>query len=139
MKIHPRQYAIENNQSTYNGKPCKKCGGTLRYTSMTGCVACTRENSFIRNKTGIQKEYIEKNRKKINSYNRKAYNSLSDDQKKEKFLKSIVHLTKKQKQEALLLYEVNRLLEKKVVLELSKLWKTYLGVKNPLVVLKFTQ
>jgi sulfur transfer complex TusBCD TusB component (DsrH family) len=81
MKIHPRQYAIENNQSTYNGKPCKKCDGTLRYTSMTGCVACTRENSFIRNKTGIQKEYIEKNRKKINAYNRKTYNSLSEEEK----------------------------------------------------------
>ena len=37
------------------------------------------------------------------------------------------------------LYLTAILLEKKVVLELSKLWKTYLGVINPLVVLKFTQ
>jgi hypothetical protein len=84
MNIHPRQYAIENNQSTYNGKPCKKCGNTLRYTSMTGCVSCTRENSSFRNKTGIQKEYIQKNREKINSYNRKAYHSLTSEEKKKR-------------------------------------------------------
>lgn len=84
MNIHPRQYAIENNQSTYNGKPCKKCGNTLRYTSMTGCVSCTRENSSFRNKSGIQKEYIQKNREKINAYNRKAYHSLTPEEKKKR-------------------------------------------------------
>jgi hypothetical protein len=24
----------------YEGKPCKRCGGTLRYTSTAGCVTC---------------------------------------------------------------------------------------------------
>ena len=82
MRVHPRQIAIDNNESTYHGKPCKKCGNTLRYTSMTGCVSCTKENSSIRNKTGIQKEYIQKNREKINAYNRKAYHSLTAEEKK---------------------------------------------------------
>lgn len=82
MKVHPRQIAIDNNESTYHGKPCKKCGNTLRYTSMTGCVSCTKENSSIRNKTGVQKEYIQKNREKINAYNRKAYHSLTAEEKR---------------------------------------------------------
>jgi hypothetical protein len=39
---------------------------------------------------------------------------LTDSEKREKFIKSIAHLTKKQKEEAILLYEVNKRLEKSV-------------------------
>jgi hypothetical protein len=42
------------------------------------------------------------------------HKELSDDAKREKFIKSIAHLTKKQKEEAILLYEVNKRLEKSV-------------------------
>ena len=28
--------------STYQGRPCKRCGGTLRYTSAQCCVACKK-------------------------------------------------------------------------------------------------
>jgi hypothetical protein len=42
------------------------------------------------------------------------HKELTDSQKREKFIKSIAHLTKKQKQEAILLYEVNKKLEKSV-------------------------
>ncbi len=28
----------------YHGKPCKKCGGTLRFISNTECVYCRQEN-----------------------------------------------------------------------------------------------
>jgi hypothetical protein len=92
MKVHPRQIAIDNNESTYHGKPCKKCENTLRYTSMTGCVSCTKENSSIRNKTGVQKEYIQKNKEKINAYNRKAYHSLTAEEKKKRNRKQQISL-----------------------------------------------
>jgi hypothetical protein len=42
------------------------------------------------------------------------HKELTDSQKREKFIKSIAHLTKKQKEEAILLYEVNKRLEKSV-------------------------
>jgi hypothetical protein len=42
------------------------------------------------------------------------HKELSDSQQKEKFLKSIAHLTKKQKEEAILLYETNKKLEKSI-------------------------
>lgn len=42
------------------------------------------------------------------------HKELTDSQKREKFIKSIAHLTKKQKQEAILLYEVNKKLEKSI-------------------------
>lgn len=29
----------------YHGRPCKKCGGTVRYASTGHCVPCQRENS----------------------------------------------------------------------------------------------
>lgn len=29
----------------YHGKPCRKCGGTERYTAVALCVACSKENS----------------------------------------------------------------------------------------------
>lgn len=28
---------------TFHGNPCKGCGGTLRYKSSRGCVACARK------------------------------------------------------------------------------------------------
>ena len=40
---------------------------------------------------------------------------LTDSEQREKFVKSISHLTKKQKEEAILLYEVNKRLEKSLV------------------------
>jgi Tfp pilus assembly protein PilN len=42
------------------------------------------------------------------------HKELTDSEKREKFIKSIAHLTKKQKEEAILLYEVNKRLEKSV-------------------------
>ena len=42
------------------------------------------------------------------------HKELTDSQQKEKFLKSIAHLTKKQKEEAILLYETNKKLEKSI-------------------------
>jgi hypothetical protein len=35
---------------TYNGRPCKKCGATLRYSSTCACVACSI-------KKGLEKHY----------------------------------------------------------------------------------
>lgn len=36
----PRIEAAQNGERRYQGKPCKKCGGTLRYTINSACVAC---------------------------------------------------------------------------------------------------
>ena len=37
----PRLEAAKNGERRYQGKPCKKCGDTLRYTINSACVACT--------------------------------------------------------------------------------------------------
>jgi len=79
--MHPRQIASEKDEKFYQGKPCKKCENTLRYTSMTGCVNCTKKNSIKRFENGSVKEWVEKNREKVNASNRKKYNSLSPEEK----------------------------------------------------------
>lgn len=38
-----RKQAKESGNVTYDGKPCKKCGTTLKYTSGWSCVECTKE------------------------------------------------------------------------------------------------
>jgi hypothetical protein len=37
----PRLEAAKNGEKRYQGKPCKACGQTLRYTINSACVACT--------------------------------------------------------------------------------------------------
>lgn len=37
----PRIEAAKKGEKRYQGKPCKACGETLRYTINSGCVACT--------------------------------------------------------------------------------------------------
>lgn len=37
--------AVRNGKPTYHGKPCPRCGGTLRRTNNRGCVECHREAS----------------------------------------------------------------------------------------------
>ena len=37
----PRIQAARKGERKYQGKPCKKCGETLRYTINSACVACT--------------------------------------------------------------------------------------------------
>lgn len=37
----PRIEAAKNGQRKYQGKPCKTCSGTERYTINSACVACT--------------------------------------------------------------------------------------------------
>jgi hypothetical protein len=37
-----RVRAKENGEYIYEGRPCPRCGGTKRYTSNWGCVACQR-------------------------------------------------------------------------------------------------
>lgn len=31
---------IRESTETYHGKPCRRCGGTLRYRSVRTCIAC---------------------------------------------------------------------------------------------------
>ncbi len=90
--MHPRQVASEKGEKFYDGKPCKKCGNTLRYTSMTGCVNCTKENSIKRFENGNVKEWVQRNRERVNASNRKRYNSLTTEQKRERNRKQQVSL-----------------------------------------------
>ena len=82
--MHPRQIATENGEKFYQGKPCKKCGNSLRYTSMTGCVNCTKQNSIRRFENGSVKEWVDKNREKVNLSNKKRYHSLTTEEKKKR-------------------------------------------------------
>lgn len=90
--MHPRQIALEKGEKFYQGKPCKKCANTLRYTSMTGCVNCTKENSIKRFENGNAKEWVQKNREKVNASNRKKYNSLSSEEKRKRNRKQQISL-----------------------------------------------
>jgi hypothetical protein len=36
--------AEPTREPTYHGRPCKKCKGTLRYTSTRNCIPCQRKN-----------------------------------------------------------------------------------------------
>jgi hypothetical protein len=71
-----RKEALENKAITYNGRPCKYCGGTERYSSTTSCVPCAKalakENKRI---------YTKNNADKVNAYNRKRYTNLSESEK----------------------------------------------------------
>lgn len=47
----PRLDAAKSGQSKYEGKPCRRCGGTTRWTINCTCVRC----SNIRTKEGVRK------------------------------------------------------------------------------------
>lgn len=41
-----------NVENTYHGKPCKRCGGTLRYLKTSGCIVCQHTKDKPRLNTG---------------------------------------------------------------------------------------
>jgi hypothetical protein len=47
MMESPRFAAARAGQNKYVGKPCPKCGGTLRYVINAGCVACLKKIKSI--------------------------------------------------------------------------------------------
>lgn len=55
-------------EKVYHGKPCKKCGATLRWKSSRGCVACERER--IRRR-GQNPEWRERQRQYLRQRRRK--------------------------------------------------------------------
>ena len=50
MQMSLRRKAAQHGQRHYTGKPCRACGGTLRYTSNAGCVSCQIKKSGLSNK-----------------------------------------------------------------------------------------
>lgn len=48
MNRGERYAALQRGDSTYNGGPCPKCGGTLRYTKAASCVSCTHKRNAAR-------------------------------------------------------------------------------------------
>lgn len=43
--ISPRIEAARKGEKRYQGKPCKACGCTERYTVNTGCVQCAAKSA----------------------------------------------------------------------------------------------
>lgn len=41
----PRIEAAKKGLKRYEGKPCKTCGNTTRYTVSTGCVQCIAKSA----------------------------------------------------------------------------------------------
>lgn len=39
-ELSPRQKALRDYETAYQGTPCKRCGGTRRYTKSSACTAC---------------------------------------------------------------------------------------------------
>jgi hypothetical protein len=71
-----RKEALDNGETTYDGRPCKYCGGVERYSSTTNCVPCTKLLAKQNNKI-----YNRKNSDKVNAYNRKVYSNLTEEKK----------------------------------------------------------
>ena len=68
--------------NTFIGKPCRKCGGTERYLSANKpCVKCVKQNSKLRHENGKTKAHKQKNKEKVNAYNRQRYQSLTEEEK----------------------------------------------------------
>ena len=81
MKTNHHQGNPTTNPRHYHGKPCKKCGGTLRRTHKNNsCVACCRAREVKAYEENRQKPgYLEENRQRVLAYyhstNRKAVQS----------------------------------------------------------------
>ena len=64
------------DSNKFHGKPCIKCGATLRYTGNKACVSCTRKADLKWKRDNIEKRkrdakvYYKNNRKKINETKR---------------------------------------------------------------------
>jgi hypothetical protein len=46
--LNVRAAALAAGAARYEGAPCKRCGGTLRFTRSYSCVACTRARDRVR-------------------------------------------------------------------------------------------
>lgn len=44
-KNNDRQQAIQEGRTTYEGRPCKNCGTTLKNVSDWGCVECNKQRA----------------------------------------------------------------------------------------------
>ena len=82
-----RYDAYHNGEIHYNGKPCKNCGNTLKFTSNYSCVLCeSKRKKKLESK--VYKSWINSERgrmnlaklKKTNHKLIKKLNRLSDDQ-----------------------------------------------------------
>ena len=58
-----RLEAIEIGNNKYQGKQCKKCGNTLRYTLNSNCFFCTAES--VKNNRNKVREAIRKAKEKV--------------------------------------------------------------------------
>lgn len=46
----PRRAAAMQGKTIYEGRPCRACGGILRYTSSDNCIPCSKTSSSKRHK-----------------------------------------------------------------------------------------
>ena len=54
MKQSPRLEAAKKGEREFVGGPCRRCGGTRRYTAAGNCVACAKAATAKYN-AGIRK------------------------------------------------------------------------------------
>ena len=75
-----RKQAKERGEKTYDGKPCKNCGSTKKYTSNWSCVSCELQRTLNRD-PDIFKRYIksEKGQKWLKEFRRsQTYRSIQN-------------------------------------------------------------
>lgn len=46
-KLTPRFAAAKAQQLRYEGRPCRKCGNTTRYTINADCTVCSNERAKV--------------------------------------------------------------------------------------------
>lgn len=80
-----RKEAISAGHIKYQGKPCKHCGGTLRFVSNRGCTHCAgtiHQSSYEVKKKYEQSLKGKATRKKINSSERQQHRLLESNRKR---------------------------------------------------------
>jgi hypothetical protein len=63
--MHPRQKAAVSGEACYDGKPCRTCGNTKRYTINASCVDCSNQHAkrFVARRRQEIKELMAQARK----------------------------------------------------------------------------
>jgi len=67
-----RKEALSLNLTRYHGKPCKRCGGTEKYTKSSTCTSCVAKRT---------KKFQEENPEKVRQYS-KDWNSRNPEKRK---------------------------------------------------------
>lgn len=70
---------METKTKTFNGSPCYRCNGTLRYFTSRGCVSCSKNKSNNARTLKWQKDNPERYKANQRKYRCKLYGITPDD------------------------------------------------------------